>query len=159
MTTITQAKLRTKLEDEMVEGEARVYLYTMAQPPLSFFPVCVAKSTSVLYHPSPSMETGRAPPDCSVGSATIPLFSWSPLIVDEGKSHFRLVPQSHKILGVKKTQEITDALCRRYCSVAKSCLTLCNFMDNSTPDFPVLHLHLHLLELVQAHVQWVDDAI
>ena len=78
VTTTTQAKLRTKPEDEMVEGEARVYLHTMAQPPLSFFTVCVAESTSVLYHPSPSTETGRAPPDCSVGSATIPLFPWSP---------------------------------------------------------------------------------
>lgn len=28
--------------------------------------------------PSPSTETGRAPPDCSSGSATIPTPSWSP---------------------------------------------------------------------------------
>ena len=30
-----------------------------------------------------------------------------------------------------------------YCSVARLCLTLCDAMDFSTPDFPVLH---HLLE-------------
>ena len=33
--------------------------------------------------------------------------------------------------------------------VAKSCLTLCNPMDCSTPGFPVLH---RLLELAQTHV-------
>ena len=32
---------------------------------------------------------------------------------------------------------------------AKSCLTLCNPMDYSTPGFPVLH---YLLELAQIHV-------
>ena len=35
------------------------------------------------------------------------------------------------------------------CSVAKSCLTLCNPMDCSTPCFPVLH---YLLEFFQTHV-------
>ena len=40
-------------------------------------------------------------------------------------------------------------------SVAKSA-TLCNLMDCSTPDFPVLH---HLLEFAQTHVHWVSDAI
>ena len=34
-------------------------------------------------------------------------------------------------------------------SVAKSCLTLCDLMDCSTPGFPVLH---YLLEFAQAHV-------
>ena len=42
------------------------------------------------------------------------------------------------------------------CSVDKSCLTLCNPMDCSTPGFPVLH---HLLELAQTHVNGVGDAI
>ena len=38
-----------------------------------------------------------------------------------------------------------------YCcsSVAHLCLILCNLMDCSTPDFPVLH---HLLEFAQTHV-------
>ena len=43
-----------------------------------------------------------------------------------------------------------------YCSVAKSCLTLCDPMNCSTPGFPVLH---HLPEFAQTHVHWVDDAI
>ena len=38
---------------------------------------------------------------------------------------------------------------RCYCSVAMSCLTLCDPMDCSMPGFPVLH---HLLELAQTHV-------
>ena len=41
-------------------------------------------------------------------------------------------------------------------SVAQSCPTLCDPMDCSTPDLPVLH---HLLEFAQTHVRWVDDAI
>ena len=42
------------------------------------------------------------------------------------------------------------------CSLAKSCLTLCNPMDCSTPGFPVLH---YLPEFAQIHVCWVSDAI
>ena len=42
------------------------------------------------------------------------------------------------------------------CSVAKSCLTLCNHMDCSTPGFPVLH---YLPEFAQTHIHWIDDAI
>ena len=40
-------------------------------------------------------------------------------------------------------------------SVIKSCLTLCDPKDFSTPDFPVLHC---LPELAQTHVHWVGDA-
>ena len=42
------------------------------------------------------------------------------------------------------------------CSVAQSCLTLCNPMDCSTPGSPVHH---YLPEFAQTHVHWVDDAI
>ena len=34
-------------------------------------------------------------------------------------------------------------------SVAKSCLTLCDLMDGSTPGFPVFH---YLPEFAQTHV-------
>ena len=37
-----------------------------------------------------------------------------------------------------------------------SCVWLCNPMDCSTSEFPVLH---QLPELAQTHVHWVDDAI
>ena len=40
------------------------------------------------------------------------------------------------------------------CSVAKSCLTLWDPMNCSTPDFPVLH---YLLEFAQVHVHWVSS--
>ena len=42
------------------------------------------------------------------------------------------------------------------CSVAQSCLTLCDHMAYSTPGLPVHH---HLLELAQTQVHWVSDAI
>ena len=42
------------------------------------------------------------------------------------------------------------------CSVAESCLTLCDTMDYRMPGFPVLH---HLPELAQTHVHWISDAI
>ena len=43
-----------------------------------------------------------------------------------------------------------------FSSVAQLCLTLCNPMDCSTPDFPVPH---QLPEFTQTHVHWVSDAI
>ena len=48
------------------------------------------------------------------------------------------------------------SLCCCCCSVSKSCLTLCERMNCSTPGFPVLH---HLPEFAQTHVHWVGDAI
>ena len=41
------------------------------------------------------------------------------------------------------------------CSVTKSCLTLCDPVDCSTPGFPVLH---YLQDFAQTHVHWVGDA-
>ena len=42
------------------------------------------------------------------------------------------------------------------CSVAVSCLTLCDPMDCSTPGFPVLH---YFPEFALTHVHSVDDTI
>ena len=42
------------------------------------------------------------------------------------------------------------------CSVAKSCLTLCDLMGCSTSGFPVLP---YLPEFARIHVHWVSDAI
>ena len=42
------------------------------------------------------------------------------------------------------------------CSVTKSCPTLCDAMDCSSPGFPALH---HLTEFAQTHVHWVCDVI
>ena len=52
------------------------------------------------------------------------------------------------------TSYFTSVFC--CCSVAQSCLTLCNPMDCSTPGFPVPH---HLPEFAQTHVHWVSNAI
>ena len=43
-----------------------------------------------------------------------------------------------------------------FCSVVKSCPTLCDTMGCTTPSFPVLH---QLPELAQTHVHLVSDAI
>ena len=42
------------------------------------------------------------------------------------------------------------------CSVAQSCLTLCDPMDCRTPGLPILH---HLPEFAQTYIHWVADAI
>ena len=63
--------------------------------------------------------------------------------------------------GCKK-QEIRFQLLQRSCynnqfsSVARSCQTLCDPMDRSTPGLPVHH---QLQEPTQTHVHWVGDAI
>ena len=44
----------------------------------------------------------------------------------------------------------------QFCSVAQSCLTLCDPMDCSTPGLPVHH---QFPELTQTHVHRVGDAI
>ena len=42
------------------------------------------------------------------------------------------------------------------CSFAKSCPSLCNPIDCSTPGFPVFHC---LPEFAQTHVHWLNDGI
>ena len=49
---------------------------------------------------------------------------------------------------------ITTWLC--YCSVAKTCLTLCDSMNCVMAGFPVFH---HLREFTQIHIHWVGNAI
>ena len=51
---------------------------------------------------------------------------------------------------------LLSLFCGCYCSVTKSCLTLCNPMDCSTPGFPVHH---QLPELTLTHVHQVGIAI
>ena len=66
---------------------------------------------------------------------------------------FLLLPGFETFHRVSQTLPLTK-VCR--CSVAKSCLTLCNPMDCSMSAFPV---HQQLLELTQTHVHRVGDAI
>ena len=58
--------------------------------------------------------------------------------------------------GLRKAGALILALSVCCCSVTKSCPTLCNLMDCSTPGFPVLH---HFPELTQIHVHRVSDDI
>ena len=51
---------------------------------------------------------------------------------------------------------IEEATKRCCCSVAKSCPTLHDPLDCSTPSFPVPY---HLLEFAQVHFHWISDAI
>ena len=46
--------------------------------------------------------------------------------------------------------------CCCHCSVTKSCLALCGFVDSSMPGSPLLY---YLLEFAQIHMFWVGDAI
>ena len=57
---------------------------------------------------------------------------------------------------LKEKKLIHLKLCITECSVAQSCLTLCNPMNGSTPGLPVHHQHP---EFIQTHVHWVSDAI
>ena len=60
---------------------------------------------------------------------------------------------SGRTLKVSKKQHEVSDMC---CSVTKSCLTLCDLMDCSTPGSPV---HRQLPQFAQAHVHRVSDAI
>ena len=57
------------------------------------------------------------------------------------------------------TEETMDLILHIWfycCSVTQLRLTLCNLVECSRPDFPVLH---HLLKLAQIHVHWISNII
>ena len=58
--------------------------------------------------------------------------------------------------GCRSTSQSDLLTSRCGCSVAKSCPTLCDPVDRSTPGSPVHH---QLPDLAQTHVHWVGDAI
>ena len=72
-------------------------------------------------------------------------------VADQGKSHFMV---SSSLYLLKKNFQKVDIFVVVVQSL--SCLTVCNPTDCSMPGFPVLH---HLLDLAQAHMHWVGDAI
>ena len=62
-----------------------------------------------------------------------------------------------RTLGIQDAGTRADPkICDYCCSVTKSCLTLCDPMNCSTPGFPVHHL---LPEFAQTYVHQVSDAI
>ena len=85
--------------------------------------------------------------------SSMPLFSWSAWQI----CFFPLLISIWRVCLSNAT-----FLCRSIfkscscCSVAQSCLTLCDPMDCSTPGSSVLH---YLLEFAQIPVHWVSDAI
>ena len=60
------------------------------------------------------------------------------------------------MLAAKYKRYLQGIKKERCCSVAMSCLTLCDPMDCSTPGHSILH---YLLEFAVIHVHWVGDAI
>ena len=69
------------------------------------------------------------------------------------RSAFFTVQLLHPYMTTVKTIALT-----RWTLVGKahSCSTLCDLMDCSTPDFPVLH---YLPEFAPTHAPWINDAI
>ena len=64
---------------------------------------------------------------------------------------------THYDLGIEEMYfKIQTDMTVQLSSVAQSCLTLCDTMDSSTRDLPVLH---QLPEFTQTHVHWIHDAI
>ena len=72
-------------------------------------------------------------------------------VADQGKGHFMV---SSSLYLLKKNFQKVDIFIVVVQSL--SCLTVCNPTDCSMPGFPVPH---HLLDLAQAHMHWVGDAI
>ena len=68
---------------------------------------------------------------------------------ETGRCHRTLKLHRHAV-------DIGNCIYYNCCSVAQSCLTLCDPMDFSLPGFPVLH---HLLEIAKTHVHWLSDVI
>ena len=66
----------------------------------------------------------------------------------------RYSPEEEKWIKKERGTKAKTEWCAR-CSVAQSCLTLCDPMDCSTPGLPVPH---HLPEFAQVHVHCVDGA-
>ena len=67
---------------------------------------------------------------------------------------FFLVPNIVLVSSITSSQYRFHPLSKSCCSVTKLCLTLCDPMDCSMPNFPVLH---YLLESTHSH--WVGDTI
>ena len=74
--------------------------------------------------------------------------------------HFQGKPFNNTVIQVyaptTNAEDLQDLLVCSVSSVAQSCPTLCHPMNCSTPGSPVHH---QLLELAQAHVHRVSDAI
>ena len=74
---------------------------------------------------------------------------------EKGKLATPVFETIHSFKECKKGHIYKNAqICCCCCSVTRSCLTLCDPTDCSTPGFPVLH---HLPEFAQAHVMSIES--
>ena len=76
----------------------------------------------------------------------------SSLLVWKKQEVFHVGPAPSPAIDYSRTKRASP----QFSSVAQSCLTLCDPMDCSMPDFPVHH---QLPEFTQTQVHWVSDAI
>ena len=93
---------------------------------------------------------------CSSVIATqdLPAFSiWNNLPTPPAPGNFRCLAVPS---GDQETHGYRALDMRLCCLVTKSCPTLCDSMDGSTPGFPILY---HLLEFAQTQVHWVSGTI
>ena len=69
-------------------------------------------------------------------------------------------PVQNRVMSVgvwaKEPKWCPNSTTEKECSVAKSCSTLCDPMDCSTPGSSVLH---YLSKFAQIHVHWGSDAV
>ena len=77
--------------------------------------------------------------------------TWCPLPQLRGMS----LPSSSEVLKPLSCSHAHSELCG-CCSIAQSCLTLCNTMDCSTPGLPLPH---HLPEFTQVHADRIGDTV
>ena len=82
------------------------------------------------------------------------MFKYQELKYIKKNSNKTCIRTPNKECKVKCREECSSASVQ-FSSVARSCLTLCDPMDCSTPGLPVYH---QLLELAQTHVHRVGDA-
>ena len=80
-----------------------------------------------------------------------------PLLHSQSHSHhISIWPSQEKFSAFKDSGGLSRFSSVQFISVIQLCLTLCDPMDYSTPNFPAHH---QLLELAQTHVHQVSDAI
>ena len=92
---------------------------------------------------------------CSLGNLGSPIRDQTKVLSSENSANHWTTRDSHICVSIRCVD--TFPLCWWWwCSATKSCLTLCDPMDCSTPGLPVHH---QLLELAQTHAHWVGDAI
>ena len=72
------------------------------------------------------------------------------------KQTYFLLPKMTVMAPNLINKDVFEPCCCSCCSVAQSCLTLCDPMNCSSPGFLFLH---HLPDLAQTHVYRVSDAV